>query len=138
MARITNIYFYKHHESMKDFFCFYCGCYGESKDHVPPICYQFEIGNEQRILVRACILCNTLLGTRAFFTLLQRCDYLLSRYGKKYIRVLSIPAWTQEEIEELSGKLRRSVILGIKKKKFIEEKLIFLKKNIDKLQGYNS
>lgn len=129
------IHQYHRHLSMADYQCFYCGGHGESVDHIPPVSY-LENFPEKRILVRCCLLCNQLLGNKAYLSLLSRCDYLLIRYQKRFKRLLSYPDWEDWELEELTGKLKRDIVLGLKKKKYIENKILFIRNNIINLQGY--
>ena len=136
MAKRLIIHEYTRHESLNDFICYYCGLYGMSKDHIPPISHPDPVEEQPRIIVRACILCNSLLNNRRFLTLLSRCDYLFIRYQIRFRRALAMPNWSYEEISQLEGKLKRTVILGLRKKKFVEEKLQYLKNNIIRLQGY--
>jgi hypothetical protein len=49
---------------------------------------------------------------------------------------LSLPFWTDAEVDELSGRLRRTVIVGLKKKKYVENKLKNIQQRIFELQGY--
>ena len=137
MAKIRRniIHTYKMHESMKELGCIYCGKLGQSKDHIPPVSYS-DYFDEERIIVRSCLLCNSLLGNKILLTILERCDYLLIRYHKRFKSTLSLPIWTESEIDELTGKLRVKVVMGLKKKKYIEEKILFIKNNITLLQGY--
>lgn len=130
------IYPYKIHFSLYDTICFYCGALGESKDHVPPLSYAEHLEEENRLLIKSCLLCNGLLGNRALLTLLSRCDYLFIAYQRRFKKLLSMPPWQDHEILELKGSLKRSIILGIKKKTYIENKLLYLRKNIIALQGY--
>lgn len=108
---------YKKHESMKDYECFYCGSHAESQDHVPAASHAHYHPQYERILVRSCLLCNALLGARFLPTLYLRCSYLLSKYRWRLRKVISMPNWSEEEIEELKGRLKRQVIVGLKKKK---------------------
>lgn len=129
------IHIYYRHSSMSDYACFYCGAHGESTDHIPPVSYS-DYFEDKRILVRCCLLCNQLLGNRSYCTLLSRCDFLLIKYQKRFRKILGYPEWKEWELEELKGKLKRDVILGLKKKKHIENKILFLRNNIINLQGY--
>jgi len=134
--RRKTIYSYKLHPSMRDSICFYCGGLWESKDHIPPISYAEYVEEENRLLVRSCILCNTLLNKRSILTILARCDYLLIKYNKRFKRLLEMPLWKPTEIEEMEGKLKRQIIQAIKKKAYIEGKILFIQKTIEALQGY--
>jgi hypothetical protein len=121
---------------MKSYLCFYCNDYGESKDHVPPVSCSDVYEEDQRYVVRCCLLCNSLLGSRALLSFLARNDYLLIKYECRFKKLLSMPYWSTEEISELKGKLKRKIIMTIKKKKYIENKILFIKQNISILQGY--
>ena len=137
MARRSKvIHKYYEHESMADTACFYCGAHGESKDHVPAISSPYEYEEEKRLLVRSCILCNSLLGNKKLLTLLSRCDYLLIKYQHRFKKLLGMPHWEEYEIEELEGKLKRSIILSLKQKKYVISKIQFIEENIRILQGY--
>jgi len=108
---------YKKHESMAGYICFYCGAHGESKDHVPAVSHAQDYDEYERILVRSCLLCNGFLGCIFLPTLYQRVVYLASRYRKRFSKIISMPHWSEDDIEELSGKLKISIIIGMKKKK---------------------
>jgi hypothetical protein len=137
MSKRNIVHTYKIHESMNDYLCFYCGFYGNSKDHVPPVSYPDEFEEESRFLVRSCLLCNSLLANKMALTFLSRCDYLVIRYEKRFKKCLEMPEWSFEEINQLSGRLKRTVVLGMKKKKSIEEKLLYLRNKVISLQGYD-
>lgn len=137
MAKRKIIYSYKLHISMKDTICFYCGALGESKDHVPPISYPDEYEEEERFVVRSCLLCNYILGKRHYLTFLSRCDYLLISYRKRFQKVLSLPYWSDEDISELRGLLKRKVINAMKKKEYIVKKISYIESNVKILQGYD-
>lgn len=136
MSKRKIIHHYSLHDSMNDYLCFYYGNYACSKDHIPPVSYPDDFKEENRIIVRSCLLCNSLLGNKYLLTFLERFDYLLIKYQKRFKKILEMPDWTQDEIEEITGSLKRKVILDLKKKKAVEQKLMFIRTRIINLQGY--
>lgn len=136
MRKRKIIHNYKLHSSLQDYECFYCNQHAESKDHIPPISYCNDFEVDERVMVRSCLLCNSLLGARHLHTLLLRSDYLLVAYRRRFYKLLSMPLWTEEEISELTGSLKRKILLAIKKKIHIEKKILFIENNIRILQGY--
>jgi hypothetical protein len=136
MAKSKVVHFYHNHPSIYDSECFYCGSFGQSKDHIPPISYPEYFEEEKRWIVRACLMCNGLLSNRPYLTFLSRYDFLLIRYRFKFRKLLTMPIWTYEEILDLQGKLKRTIILNQKKKKYIENKILFIEEKIKFLQGY--
>lgn len=137
MVKRTIVHKYYNHDSMKDYQCFYCGDRALGKDHVPPVSYPDEYEESYRMLVRCCVLCNSLLGKKGLLTLLARADYLLMAYQKRFLRLLSSPHWSNNEINELSGKLKNDLIRSIKKKEHIENRILFLTSTVKILQGYD-
>ncbi|MFZ2315990.1 MAG: hypothetical protein WAW86_10105 [Gammaproteobacteria bacterium] len=96
---------YKTHQSMNDYECFYCGFHGESKDHVPAVSHARDYPEYERLLVRSCLMCNSLLGHRFLPTLHLRSSYLLEKYRRKLMKIISMPDWAEDEIEELQALL---------------------------------
>ena len=60
-------------------------------------------------LVPACRECNTNLGTLPVLLIGARKSYLAKRYRNRYRRILNTPAWTQEEMDDLSPNLRAGI-----------------------------
>lgn len=136
MAKRQILINYQRHSSMADTACFYCGAHGESKDHVPAVCHAYNYPEYERIIVRCCIFCNGLLGARFLPTLFDRCNFLLFKFHFKFRKVLSMPHWEEEEIEDLNGRLKRSVILGMKRKKDAIKRIKKLQELLQTLQPY--
>lgn len=133
-ARKT-ILLYKKHSSLREWKCFYCGDFGNTKDHIPAISYARFFPEAEKILVRACYLCNTGLGNKPFNTLQTRCEFLLKYYKRKYKKYLSQPHWSDEEMDEINGSLQSTIHIAMKNKRYAEEKINYLKNNIDYLMG---
>jgi hypothetical protein len=93
MRKRLIIHQYKKHESLFDDICFYCGDFGNTKDHIPAVSCDIDINDVERIIVRSCVLCNSLLGNRYLNELLHRCDYLLIKYQKRFKKHLCAFEW---------------------------------------------
>ncbi len=89
--------------------CTYCGeSAGVEREHVIPAAFyatrSFDPNNQW--IVPACRICNSFAGSSLFFSIPEKARYLSKRYKRKYKKLLRIPFWSQEELEEMSYKLR--------------------------------
>lgn len=121
--KINKKFLYCAHISLKGHVCYYCGNLGEDKDHVPAISYAEFFEEHERILVRSCHQCNMFLSNKPFHTIHARAQYLLIKYQRRFVRLLKLPIWQEEEIEMLSGTLKNHIINSIAHKELIEFKL---------------
>jgi len=106
--------------------CYYCGLPATSKDHAVPRALLRALADDpdalrhimwnRRETVPCCRECNCLLGVSVQNTLEERKAFLKERLRRRYTRFLSIPDWSEEELFEMSGRLRRYVVSGLKKK----------------------
>jgi hypothetical protein len=80
----------------------------------------------EKIVVRCCLLCNILISNRPLNSIKERAEFLYFKYPVKYKALLSLPDWSDEELDELSGYLRLKITKEIKKKRIFEDKLKFL------------
>lgn len=108
---------YKKHPSLTDYLCFYCGSYAEGADHVPPVSWTNLYPECEKILVRCCVQCNGLLGANNLPTLADRANFLAQKLRRKLVKNTNIPDWSDDEIDDLSGALKRRIIQAMKKKK---------------------
>lgn len=93
--------------------CTYCGdTPAEDLDHVIPVAYTNNRTYTKDLVVPCCKECNGLLGSKSYMTIGDRAGYLAKAYRKKYAKVLKYPTWTQEELDELNGRLRQNVQQG--------------------------
>lgn len=91
--------------------CVYCGDWFQCRDHVVPISWQQTYRNYRRgETVKCCTLCNTLAGDSVHFSLLSKAEYLIKRYHKKFKKILLLPEWTLDEMEELDYGLQAYVL----------------------------
>jgi hypothetical protein len=96
--------------------CTYCGRLADTIDHVVPrhlLKRAAEIGYSPagfaRLIVPACRECNSYLGGRIHGSLEQRRAEAKEGIRKRYARALRVPDWTEEELAEMSPKLRREI-----------------------------
>lgn len=123
--RLANTY--KNDISIQNYICFYCGAPADTIDHCPPLSIVDTYLHYDRVLLRCCSLCNSLLSHRVLLTPLARCEYLKERYSKRWRKDIEMPYWADDEIEELEGELKREVIKGMKRK----ERANLVLKNIE-------
>jgi len=113
--------------------CCYCGDRAETLDHIPPldVVYHkgldyFEIRGIQLVTVSACKNCNSILGSKAIYTVQHRVLELYKVMLKKHEKLLKMPDWSEKDLYELKGNLRRMVRNHVKAKKFLERRLAFM------------
>ena len=110
--------------------CIYCGEPGKDRHH-----YKESVANSgQKRSYRkgetlpACRECNLLIGSLTP-TYSETCYLLYDKVSDRHKKVLSIPNWEKEDLAELEGRLRRTTVSKIRKKKIIKERLNFLLRN---------
>jgi len=114
--------------------CYYCGKQATQIDHVIPqiMLRQIALSTEDitlevirsRILtVYCCGECNCLLSDTFTESLTLKKKLLKDRLRKRYIKILSIPTWYEEELDELGYALRSCVEAGLEKQAFIKRRL---------------
>lgn len=87
--------------------CVYCGVLADTMDHVPPIswCQSFDkkvLETHNFFKVPCCNECNNFLNNMPLFSVRERLKEVRKRIKKKYKKVLSMPKWDEEELQELS------------------------------------
>ena len=107
---------YKRHESLKKYQCYYCNSAADTADHVPALSIVESYPDYDRIFVRCCSLCNNILNNRGLLTLETRCEYLLIAYKKRWKKDLDMPLWSEIEILQLTGTLKKEIIIAMKRK----------------------
>lgn len=97
--------------------CYYCGCLGDSHDHVPPISLAPEdpdfCEDLAFWLIPACRECNIALGVLPVLLIGARKAHLLRYYRSKYRKELRMPDWGKDEVEALGHNLRSKVLTGM-------------------------
>lgn len=108
--------------------CTYCGLVSDTKDHVPPQSVRpfLESVGEKRfpfLLVPACRECNCALGAKTLWTVRERKEYIKRWLEKRYAKVLSMPGWSDDEIQTLGPTLATDVVAAIVQRNMIRERL---------------
>jgi hypothetical protein len=89
--------------------CQYCYSAAEVVDHIIPLSYSLDNGEEN--LIASCWLCNAIAGDRVFRSFGQKRKYIIDR-RYDYIKKHPIPLWTRHEVDELGRKLRKDFMSG--------------------------
>lgn len=101
--------------------CYYCGMNATQTDHVPPISHggDFNLG----FLIHSCSECNIILGDNRYETLNERSRTIKLYLQKKFKKTLKYPDWSDEEIEEMSGRLKEAIVNLERAKRIIKERI---------------
>ena len=107
--------------------CSYCGSiHANTLDHVIPHSYD-HVHNKRTYskdkVVPCCSECNTMLGNKLFDTISEKAAYLILKYNKKYKKLLSLPNWDEEELEEIDGRLKEKIVSSNRRKNNIKLKI---------------
>ena len=86
--------------------CVYCGMLATQTDHFPPIAYVPRYG----VLLPACGECNRFARDLYPYDFSKRVQHVKNRIGRKYRSVLATPTWCAEELDELSGFMRKASV----------------------------
>lgn len=92
--------------------CTYCGVsHADTLDHVIPrsVGGKLNEGFKKTNTVPACRECNLLLSNRLFLTVGSRAAFLAGAIEGRYRKVLRLPKWSEDELEDLSGPMRRTI-----------------------------
>lgn len=108
--------------------CVYCGEVANSRDHFIPRAFQQRIeqlgwAKKGRLIVPACIECNSTAGSKVFRTITEKRAYIHGQYRRKYRKLLEAPVWTNEEIAELGPVLRSHVVAATQAVEIVKARL---------------
>ena len=113
--------------------CYYCGVLADTVDHVVPRHLLERAGAAGISLaavyrvrlweVPACRECNCLIGGAIFKTIKERVAYVKMRIRKRYSRLLRMPQWTEEELEEVGPGMRGFVANAQARRQYIRDRL---------------
>ena len=85
--------------------CLYCGLNANSLDHFPP-----RSMTVRGFLLPACRECNCLAGTEYGLDLRKRINMVKEKIARKYKKILEMPVWSSDDLDELEGNIKRKVI----------------------------
>jgi hypothetical protein len=94
--------------------CIYCGQEASGHDHVPPLAYVFKLDEESKNHLNlrkypACQECNVILGDILLKDIRSRRAYVHEKLRSKYASCLRMPAWDEEELQELGRCLQDDI-----------------------------
>ena len=110
--------------------CAYCGMIATDNEHVVP--YSFlsplakrkgSVKNFKQYIVRSCSSCNGLASSKMFENFWEKKRHIAKRLKEKNKKLLSTPDWTDEEYQELEGRLLRHVFASQTNKKLLKIRL---------------
>jgi hypothetical protein len=105
-------------------FCVYCGDFAQCRDHVEPITVSsvYRDYNNAKT-VDCCHQCNSAAGQFWAKTIIEKAEYLLGRYSRRYAKLMREPHWEDCEIEQLGWSLRQKITARENLRRIVELKL---------------
>jgi len=104
--------------------CIYCGDIGKERHH-----YKESVANsgkkrsyKRNEVLPTCRECNSLLGT-VNPEFIECCYILYDKVSQRHKDIISMPEWDEEELNELSGHLKRQIKASLSRKKIHLERL---------------
>lgn len=99
--------------------CVYCGLLSTDKEHVTPKTWidamkemrsmGFDVVVPEELIVPSCRECNLIAGDKLFDNFKEKRQHIANRLLARYNRFLHFEEWDDDEIAELSGRLREQV-----------------------------
>lgn len=111
--------------------CAYCGAPASDREHMVPYSFLFpgKRRNSKKILgmewniVWACRECNIIAGKKVFGTFEEKREYICEQVERRYKKILNLPAWDEDELRDLTGKLNVMVFMSLKAQELIKLRL---------------
>ena len=112
-----------------DKYCTYCGIPSDlQRDHVIPTSYlRIKRRYAGDWLVPACGECNRMLGSHLIFNVPDRAAWVMVAYQHKYRKVLTTVLWDDDELDEMSPRMRKNIKARLKARAEMERRLDHLK-----------
>lgn len=94
--------------------CVYCGQESSGHDHVPPLAYISKLDEDSKNHLNlrkfpACQECNSILSDILLKDIPSRRSYVHEKLRRKYASCLRMPAWQDDELEELGRNLQDDI-----------------------------
>lgn len=115
--------------------CAYCGILATDKEHVVPLSHLkkleemklqgFDVKIPEYKIVPACHECNLIALDKVFDNFKDKKAYIKKELRRKYRKFVNAPDWTDQEIEELEGELKKYVILSEEIKRITKKRLSY-------------
>ena len=103
--------------------CVYCGMSANTKDHLLPRTWTGESVRRHVLTVPACYECNSAINDRYIPAINDRRKQAQLYIARKNKKLLRMPDWTQEAINELGPTLRSAIERGVHDLKIIRARL---------------
>lgn len=103
----------------------------DCRDHVIPVSYlsiSRSWNSDYNWLVPSCSICNMLAGSKVFFSIPEKAEFILKRFKVKYRKILNRPEWEEKDLNALDYNLRKMIWGGMVAKRVALEKVNFLEK----------
>lgn len=108
--------------------CAYCGEYGSEAEHVVPKHLELDTWT-----ILACSDCNNIAGGAPLFTFRDKRDHIRAGIRKRHGKLLRMPDWTDDEIDDLGPAMRRSVLAHARAREIVLQRLSFDIETVAKL-----
>ena len=116
--------------------CYYCGDVATVTEHVIPrsILRQYahlsldelrQVTVGRKLVVPACKECNYLLGDSMQETINERKNLVKKKLAKRYKKLLRMPNWTREELEEMGPGLAKYIQHCVEEKRWIRARIAY-------------
>ena len=117
--------------------CVYCRMPATDKEHLIPRSWieemkrlkgmGFDVVVPEEVIVPSCRECNLIASDKVFNSFKEKRDFIKERLLKRYKGFENKPLWTDEEIEELSGRLKEYTFFSNEITKVMKNRLKRLK-----------
>jgi len=117
----------------KDGECYYCGNTATTKDHLTPVSYIYNTGNrrkkryflDKKNLVPCCSQCNSIANDLMFDSVEEKREHIQERLKSKYRKLLNMPEWTDEEIDEMGTTFQVDLRITMMAKKWMINRISY-------------
>ena len=120
--------------------CYYCGDSADTLDHTIPVSFYSTRPTRKGMkskytdpvpVVDCCVECNKTLSNTLIIDVRGRASLIKEKYLKKYQKILNLPRWDEEDIDELGKTLRSVIIRDQILQESLKERLDYLEMMID-------
>ena len=109
--------------------CAYCGVMAEERDHVIPACYNSTRHENATYyhhnVVPVCCECNSMLCAKYIPTVADRAAAVARMLAIKHRAMLSLPDWDDDELEEVSDRMRKQIKAKLKCRDLLRARIAY-------------
>ena len=108
--------------------CYYCWDDATTIDHIVPVSYYYSWKRKslhltstywKNNLIDCCRECNSIAGNKVFDDIEEKKLYIQDRIRNKYKKLINMPNWTDDEINELTWTLKKEIKIQVLARKWI-------------------